>query len=255
MPWNPSDRVPFKIGAFRKLLLELMDDPDIHVALHKKDDLNFEKLSHHHTLNPGFVRPTPGPPGPTPVGPEPVSVDATKCTTLIGQSVLVTNFETSIMQYSLDAGVTWINFSANISGAFSNPSGIPVYVAVYWTQILSSTSGTILVRLNTPAGYVLSEGLVYDITSAGVGGSASGTSWLVQLGGGSRTNTAAGAVWYAVFGWNLGDTFGTYVVPKLADTVRLDSSNPYTLTYGPSNYVDGFLIAFQPSTCVPDGGG
>lgn len=62
MAWKPSDRVPTSVGAFRKLLLELMDDADIHIALHKKDDLNFEKLSHHHTLNPGFVRPKPKPP-------------------------------------------------------------------------------------------------------------------------------------------------------------------------------------------------
>lgn len=61
MAWDPSDTVPSKVGAFRKLLLELMDDSDIHIALHKKDDLNFEKLSHHHTLNPGFVRPKPTP--------------------------------------------------------------------------------------------------------------------------------------------------------------------------------------------------
>lgn len=80
---------------------------------------------------------------------------------------------------------------------------------------------------------------------------AFGGGWLIQMGGGTKSWTAAGdgiATFFVTAAWNLGNDF---FVPVLgpATTVIIGSSNPITVTYGPDDFVSGFVVGLKEGTC------
>lgn len=48
--WEPGDPLPPTVGGFKQLVLQLLEDADMHWAAHRKSDYNFSNLAQHHPI-------------------------------------------------------------------------------------------------------------------------------------------------------------------------------------------------------------
>lgn len=57
--WLPGDPIPETVGEFKQLILQLLEDQEMHWAAHRRSDYNFSNLAQHHPIRLLRGKPTP----------------------------------------------------------------------------------------------------------------------------------------------------------------------------------------------------